>query len=395
MQDCGRARRGLRHRRSCCALALRGNGACPDRPDRDHEPARLEGARRLAGAPRHRDARRCRRALDRRGQADRHDGRARRRLRLQRPRADHAARLRRRRRLGRAADGGGPEFWSGRCASPRSATSTSATGSPRRWRATGRGGRGSTSPPGFGRPTSPLSTSNARSPPGAGPGPGSCSPSAARPPSLADDAHVRRDRRGHAREQPLARLRPRRLRGHARLRDALRHPHHRRRRQPRRRRAGRQSSLRGGLRIAFLGFAEERPAAFDAGPGTPGTDAGAHRLHPRGRPPGAADADVVVVYFHWGVELDRTPTRASGCWRRSRSTPARIRRARRPPARAAAARAARRNRFVAWSLGNFVFDWTSPGTDRTGILRLGLGRNGVASSSFLPARINWVQPRPQ
>ena len=53
------------------------------------------------------------------------------------------------------------------------------------------------------------------------------------------------------------------------------------------------------------------------------------------------------------------------------------------------------NRFIAWSLGNFVFDWTSPGTDRTGILRLGLDADGVASSSFLPARINWVQPRPQ
>jgi hypothetical protein len=48
---------------------------------------------------------------------------------------------------------------------------------------------------------------------------------------------------------------------------------------------------------------------------------------------------------------------------------------------------------VAWSLGNFVFDWNSPGTDRTGILRLGLGAGGVVSSSFLPARINWVQPR--
>ena len=53
------------------------------------------------------------------------------------------------------------------------------------------------------------------------------------------------------------------------------------------------------------------------------------------------------------------------------------------------------NRFIAWSLGNFVFDWTSPGTDRTGILRLGLDADGVASSSFVPARINWVQPRPQ
>jgi poly-gamma-glutamate capsule biosynthesis protein CapA/YwtB (metallophosphatase superfamily) len=53
----------------------------------------------------------------------------------------------------------------------------------------------------------------------------------------------------------------------------------------------------------------------------------------------------------------------------------------------------RGSRFVAWSLGNFVFAWNSAGTKRTGILRLGLGRNGVVSSRFLKARINWVQPR--
>jgi Bacterial capsule synthesis protein PGA_cap len=53
----------------------------------------------------------------------------------------------------------------------------------------------------------------------------------------------------------------------------------------------------------------------------------------------------------------------------------------------------RGSRFVAWSLGNFVFAWNSPGTNRTGILRLGLGRTGVVSSRFLPARINRVQPR--
>jgi poly-gamma-glutamate synthesis protein (capsule biosynthesis protein) len=149
---------------------------------------------------------------------------------------------------------------------------------------------------------------------------------------------------------------------------------------------------RGGLRIAFLGFSDVRPPGFDAGPGRSGATPAFRRYIRTDVRKAARRADVVVVYYHWGIELDRSPT-------------ARQHFLARVALRAGASvvlgahphvlqpRDRRGTRFVAWSLGNFVFDWHSPGTDRTGILRLGLGRAGVISSRFLRARINWVQPR--
>jgi poly-gamma-glutamate capsule biosynthesis protein CapA/YwtB (metallophosphatase superfamily) len=149
---------------------------------------------------------------------------------------------------------------------------------------------------------------------------------------------------------------------------------------------------RGGLRLAFLGFSDVRPPGFDAGIGLSGAAPALRRYIRADVRAAARDADIVVVYFHWGIELDRTPS-------------ARQKLLARAALRAGAAvvlgahphvlqpRDRRGSRFVAWSLGNFVFAWNSPGTNRTGILRLGLGRTGVVSSRFLPARINWVQPR--
>ena len=152
--------------------------------------------------------------------------------------------------------------------------------------------------------------------------------------------------------------------------------------------------LRGGLRIAFLGFAEERPAAFDAGPGRSGLTPAAPAYIRADVRRAKQNADVVVVYFHWGVELDRTPNaRERMLAQVSLDAGASVVLGAHP--HVLQPRVRQGNRFIAWSLGNFVFDWTSPGTDRTGILRLGLDADGVASSSFLPARINWVQPRPQ
>ena len=50
-------------------------------------------------------------------------------------------------------------------------------------------------------------------------------------------------------------------------------------------------------------------------------------------------------------------------------------------------------RLVAYSLGNFVFGAASPGTTRTGILRLRLSRRGVEGSRFRPAVIEATRPR--
>ncbi|HXV33103.1 MAG TPA: CapA family protein [Gaiellaceae bacterium] len=151
---------------------------------------------------------------------------------------------------------------------------------------------------------------------------------------------------------------------------------------------------RGGLEIAFLGYSDVRPPGFDAGPRLSGA-APALPTYVRADVRAAARAaDVVVVYFHWGIELARRPSaRQQLLAQVSLAAGADVVLGAHP--HVLQPRERRGTRYLAWSLGNFVFDWTSPGTDRTGILRLGLAGNGVRSASFLPARINWVQPRLQ
>ena len=125
--------------------------------------------------------------------------------------------------------------------------------------------------------------------------------------------------------------------------------------------------------------------------------------HDPGFPPHLIEADVrraarrhdlVVVYFHWGIERDGTQARASA--------------ARRPGAPSRSGRRARRIRMsssrgsgegapagglVAWSLGNFVFTGTSAWTRTTGILNVRLGRVGVLGTSWRRAFIVNSQPQ--
>jgi poly-gamma-glutamate capsule biosynthesis protein CapA/YwtB (metallophosphatase superfamily) len=149
---------------------------------------------------------------------------------------------------------------------------------------------------------------------------------------------------------------------------------------------------RGGLRVAFLGFSDVRPLGFDAGAGTPGT-APAFPQHVRaGVRAARRRADVVVTYFHWGVERASRPNgdqRALG--RLALDAGAHVVLGAHPHVLQPFRR--RGKRLVAWSLGNFVFPAASPGTTRTGVLRIGLGRNGVRSFRFRRARIHGVQPR--
>lgn len=51
-----------------------------------------------------------------------------------------------------------------------------------------------------------------------------------------------------------------------------------------------------------------------------------------------------------------------------------------------------RQKLIAYSLGNFVFSAVSPGTSRTGILRVGFGRGRVMHSELLPATIRGSRP---
>ncbi len=137
-----------------------------------------------------------------------------------------------------------------------------------------------------------------------------------------------------------------------------------------------------------------RPPGFDAGAGRSGATPAFPAFVRADVRAAARNADVVVVYFHWGIELARRPSaRQKLLAKVALDAGAAVVLGAHP--HVLQPRERRADRFVAWSLGNFVFDWTSPGTDRTGILRLGLGADGVVSSSFLRARINWVQPRLQ
>jgi poly-gamma-glutamate synthesis protein (capsule biosynthesis protein) len=147
----------------------------------------------------------------------------------------------------------------------------------------------------------------------------------------------------------------------------------------------------GGLRVAVLGYSDVRPLGFDAGPDWAGT----------ARADGAAiaedvraarrRAELVIVWFHWGVELAAQPNA------RQRSLAAAA-----TGAGAALVLGAHPHRLqplerrgrtlVAWSLGNFVFASHRPETRRTGILVVDLDARGVAAARLRPASIEGVRP---
>jgi poly-gamma-glutamate capsule biosynthesis protein CapA/YwtB (metallophosphatase superfamily) len=100
----------------------------------------------------------------------------------------------------------------------------------------------------------------------------------------------------------------------------------------------------------------------------------------------------VIASFHWGVERasvangrQRAFARAAlaaGAWAVIGAHPHVLQPIRRSG-----------RRLVAYSLGNFVFSAGSPGTTRTGILRLRLSGKGIEGSRLLPARIENTRPR--
>jgi hypothetical protein len=150
---------------------------------------------------------------------------------------------------------------------------------------------------------------------------------------------------------------------------------------------------RGGVRIAFLGYSDVRPDGFTAAASTAGTapadpaairaDVGVARRR----------ADVVVVWFHWGEELARRPeARQSALAAAALNARAHLVLGSHSHVLQRVLRPSRRT-LVAWSLGNFVFPPNSPGTDRTAILLVDLGADGVRRHRLLPARIVGVQPR--
>lgn len=148
---------------------------------------------------------------------------------------------------------------------------------------------------------------------------------------------------------------------------------------------------RGGLRVAFVGFNAILPAEFWATPtragNAPPTNAAITQSIRRAR----AQADLVVAYPHWGIELDRRPSAAQ--------------RAMADTAFAAGADIVigahphvpqpieRRGRgLVAWSLGNFVFSPGSVAGTRSVALRMSLAADGVRGWSTRGVAIRGTRP---
>jgi poly-gamma-glutamate synthesis protein (capsule biosynthesis protein) len=147
-----------------------------------------------------------------------------------------------------------------------------------------------------------------------------------------------------------------------------------------------------GLKIAFVGFSNILPAEFFASPTGPGTQPATPELIAAGVRRAAKRADVVVATFHWGVErspIEDARQRAfadialrAGAHAVIGAHPHVLQ-----PIRTTG------RKLVAYSLGNFVFGAASPGTARTGILRLKLSARGVEGHRLAPAVIEAARPR--
>jgi len=142
----------------------------------------------------------------------------------------------------------------------------------------------------------------------------------------------------------------------------------------------------GGLRIAFLGYSDVNPPGFAAGPSSAGTaradptaitaDVRAARRH----------ADLVVVWFHWGVELHPSPdARQVSLAAAALDAGASVVLGAHPHVLGPVGQP-RRHTLVAWTLGNFVFPSGPGATRRTAILDVRLTKRGVAGYDLVPAR---------
>jgi hypothetical protein len=150
---------------------------------------------------------------------------------------------------------------------------------------------------------------------------------------------------------------------------------------------------RGGLRVAFLGYSDINPDGFVAGSGTAGTAPADETLIAADVRAARRHAELVVVWFHWGIELDRYPDgRQQALAAAALNAGASVVLGAHPHVLQPIARPASRT-LVAWSLGNFVFPPHSTGTDQTGVLQISLDARGVRGYSFRAARIVGVQPR--
>ena len=140
----------------------------------------------------------------------------------------------------------------------------------------------------------------------------------------------------------------------------------------------------GGLRVAFLGYSDVNPLGFPATATSPGTA----RAEGIGEDVRRArlSADVVVCWFHWGIELHAEPNArqralaglalAAGAQIVLGAHPHVFGRIDRP----------RPHALVAWTLGNFVFPAGSGASTRSGILIVRVNARGAAGYRVVGAR---------
>jgi len=147
----------------------------------------------------------------------------------------------------------------------------------------------------------------------------------------------------------------------------------------------------GGVRVAVLAYSDVRPLGFDAADGHPGaTPAFAELIDPDIRR-ARRNADVVIVYFHWGTELASTPdSRQRQFAELAFRAGATVVLGAHPHVLQPVERDGRK--LVAWSLGNFVFPANSAGTTSTGVLIAHLGTRGVVGTRLVRAAIEGVRP---
>lgn len=149
---------------------------------------------------------------------------------------------------------------------------------------------------------------------------------------------------------------------------------------------------RGGLRIAFLGYSQVPPDSFFAAAGRPGTAPAWEAQVEADVDAARRRADLVVVWFHWGLELQAAPTgtqqRLAGA---ALAAGASVVLGAHPHVLGSVTEP-RPRRLVAWTLGNFIFPSLRDETVRTAILTVRLDARGVRGWDLHAARIEGFRP---
>lgn len=146
-----------------------------------------------------------------------------------------------------------------------------------------------------------------------------------------------------------------------------------------------------GLKVAFVGFSDILPFEFRAVGRTPGSAWAFPGRVAQSVRAARRQADVVVAYFHWGIERDTVENaRQRGLARIAREAGATIVLGAHPHVLQPIRRLP--GRLIAYSLGNFVFGASSPGTATTGILEVQVAARRVLSSRLIGARIAGSRP---